>query len=564
MKAQLVERLQQLLNTEDIISIRDAVRDVRNDWKAETAKERQLQQEEFKAAEHPEGTEFVFEPHETEESFRTLLATYDDRVEEHGKKLAAERQQNFDSKSKLLAELETLVKGEENIGKAFATFNGIKEKWDTIGDVPGDKHHELHESFHKLAHEFFYNINIYKSLQDHDLKINQKKKEELIAASVALAEVQSIPELEVMVRKFQREWMDIGPSPRETYKELGDQFFAVLREAQTRIRSHYEKLEENHEQALANKRAVIEKMKAILEKETGNLGAWNKLTDETIALQEEWKNTGWARKKDNDEAWNEFRGLCDLFFERRGKFMGDRRAGYKDNRTKKEALIAKAKELQDSTDWKNTTEVFKKLQADWKGIGAADPRDEMKLWQQFRSSSDHFFKNKKEHTSNIAQEQVGNLEKKEELLKEIEEYQLTGQKAEDLKYLKEFSERWHSVGFIPKDNLKDIIDRYTKALDSKYGSINAEREEQEMNRFRSRVSNIKSGDNGQNNMRREEQFMREKIDRLKKDIQQYENNMTIFTGKGAEALRKDIEKKIQSAQREIEDIRKKIDLLKTV
>jgi Domain of Unknown Function (DUF349) len=301
-----------------------------------------------------------------------------------------------------------------------------------------------------------------------------------------------------------------------------------------------------------------------LEKETGNLGAWNKLTDETIALQEEWKNTGWARKKDNDEAWNEFRGLCDLFFERRGKFMGERRSGYKDNRVKKEALIAKAKELQDSTDWKNTTEVFKKLQADWKGVGAADPRDEMKLWQQFRSASDHFFKNKKEHTSTIAQEQVGNLEKKEELLKEIEEFQLTGQKAEDLKYLKEFSERWHSVGFIPKDNLKDIIDRYTKALDSKYGSINAEREEQEMNRFRSRVSNIKNSDNGQNNMRREEQFMREKIDRLKKDIQQYENNMTIFTGKGAEALRKDIEKKIQSAQREIEDIRKKIDLLKAV
>jgi hypothetical protein len=564
MKAQLVERLQQLLSTEDIPSIRDAVRDVRNDWKAETAKERQLQQEEFKAAGHPEGTEFVFEPHEQEESFRTLVSTYDDRVEEHGKKLAAERQQNFDTKSKLLSELESLVKDEENISKAFATFNGIKKQWDATGDVPGDKHHDLHESFHKLAHEFFYNINIYKSLQEHDLKINHKKKDELITASAALTEVQSIPDLEVMVRKFQREWMDIGPSPRETYKELGDQFFAILREAQTRIRAHYEKLEENHEQALANKRGVIEKMKTILEKETGNLAAWNKLTDETIALQEEWKNTGWARKKDNDDAWNEFRGLCDLFFERRGKFMGERRSGYKDNRVKKEALIATAKELQDSTDWKNTTEIFKKLQTDWKAIGAADPRDEMKLWQQFRSASDHFFKGKKEHTSTIAQEQVGNLEKKEELLKEIEEFQLTGQKSEDLKYLKEFSERWHSVGFIPKDKLKDIIDRYTKALDSKYGSINAEREEQEMNRFRSRVSSIKSSDNGQNNMRREEQFMREKIDRLKKDIQQYENNMSIFTGKGAEALRKDIEKKIQNAHREIEDIRKKIDLLKTV
>jgi len=563
MKAQLVERMQELLNSEEILSIRDAVRDVKNDWKAETAKERQLQQEEFKAAEHPEGSEFVHEPHELEENFRALVSTYENRVEEHGKLLAAERLQNFDSKKALLVDLEALVKEEENIGKAFSTFNGIKEKWDSIGDVPGDKHHDLHEGFHKLTHEFFYNINIYKSLQEHDLKINQKKKEELIAASTALNEVQNVQELEVMIRRFQREWMDIGPSPRETFKDMGDQFFAVLREAQTRIRAHYEKLEENHEQALANKRGVIEKMKLTLEKEVSNLAAWNKLTDETIQLQEEWKNTGWARKKDNDDAWNDFRGLCDLFFERRSNFMGERKAGYKDNRAKKEALITKARELQDSSDWKNVTEVFKQLQNEWKAVGSADPRDEMKLWQQFRSASDHFFKNKKGHTANIAQEQIDNLEKKEALLIEIEAFELIGQKVDDLKFLKEFSERWHSIGFIPKDRLKDIIERYTKALDSKYGSINAEREEQEMNRFRSRVSTIKASDNGQFAVRKEEQFMREKIDRLKKDIQQYENNMTIFTGKGAEAFRNDIEKKIVSAKREIDDIRKKLEMLKT-
>jgi hypothetical protein len=50
-----------------------------------------------------------------------------------------------------MAELETLVKGEENIGKAFATFNGIKEQWDTTGDVPGDKHHESTREFSQTS-----------------------------------------------------------------------------------------------------------------------------------------------------------------------------------------------------------------------------------------------------------------------------------------------------------------------------------------------------------------------------------------------------------------------------
>jgi hypothetical protein len=55
--------------------------------------------------------------------------------------------------------------------------------------------------------------------------------------------------------------------------------------------------------------------------------------------------------------------------------------------------------------------------------------------------------------------------------------------------------------------------------------------------------------------------MREKIDKLKHQIAQYENNMGIFTGKGAEALRKDIEKKIKATEREIEEIKKKMQLL---
>ncbi|MEY3397800.1 MAG: hypothetical protein RL220_394, partial [Bacteroidota bacterium] len=335
-----------------------------------------------------------------------------------------------------------------------------------------------------------------------------------------------------------------------------------LREAQLRVRAHYDQLEANHEQALANKREVIGKMKALLEREAGALPVWNKLTDEVLQLQEEWKNTGWAKKKENEEAWQEFRGLCDLFFERRNSFIGERRAGYKESRHKKEALIAKAKELQNSTDWKTATDEFKKLQAEWKEAGSADPRDEMKLWQQFRSASDFFFNNKKEHTQNIAHEQTDNLAKKEELLVEIESYQMSGDKAADLKHLKEFSERWHSIGFVPKDKLKTIIERYTKALDTHYGAINAEREVREMERFRSRISNIKGGDDAGRAIRREEQLMKDKIDRLKHDIQNYENNMLIFKGSGAEALRKDIEKKIQSAQREIEDIRKKLSLMR--
>lgn len=543
------------------MSIRDAVREIRNDWKAESAKERQLQLEAFKATEPAEDVEFVYVPHELEASLQETLKVYEDRIEEFGRKLAQERQNNLEVKLNVVSEMEALVKDEQNISKAFNTHKSLKERWDSTGDVPGDKYHDLNDKWQKLNHEFFYNINIYKTLQEHDLKINQKKKEELIEEAKKLTEVNVINDLEVLIKKYSREWMNIGPSPRETYKELGDTFFGVLREAQTRIQAHYDEIHKHSDENLVKKKALVQKMSEVLVMEITNAPTWNRWTDEVLKLQEEWRTIGWARKKDNEEVWQEFRGLCDLFFSKRNAFMDTKRAGNKVNKEKKEALIEKAKELQNSEDWKNATEALKKLQEEWKAVGSADPRDEQKLWQRFRSTCDHFFARKKENFAKVVGEQAQNLALKEDMLRELEALEITGNKGADLAALKAFGERWHAVGFVPKENVKQVMDKYNQLLDVKYGQINAGREEREMSSFRSRLDSIKGGADGETKLRRERSFMKEKIEKLKHQIAQYENNMGIFTGKGAEALRKDIEKKIKATEREIDDIKKKIELL---
>lgn len=565
MKTTLIEKLHALLQGDDITAIKEAVREIRNDWKAETAKEKQLQLEAYNAEPVEEGVErapFEYVPNELEEKFQELMKSYEDRVQEHGQRLAAERQKNLDDKLALIKEFETLVANEENIGKAFGEHKALKEKWDAIGDVPGDKYHELQDKWAHLNHEFFYNINIYKTLQEHDLKINQKKKEELIEEVKSLASVESVSELEILVKKFQREWMNIGPTPRETFKELGDAFFGHIREASSKIQAHYDVLHANSEENLAKKQALVEKMKEILQMEITNSTTWNKWTEEVIKLQEEWRTIGWAKKKENEEVWQEFRGLCDLFFSKRKEQFEQRRASFKEHKDKKEELILKAKALQDSSDWKATTEALKKLQEQWKAVGSADPRDEQKLWQRFRSACDIFFQKKKEHFSEMVTQQEENLRQKIALLEEIEATELTGNKSEDLAYLKSFGERWHGVGFVPKDNIKSIMDRYNAALDAKYGQINADREQREMHAFKNRIDSIKNtSGSGDNAVKRERFALRDKLDRLFAQIKQYENNMGFFTGKGAEAMRKEIEKKIKSTEREIEDIKKKMEML---
>lgn len=562
MKAELIARLEELLKAEDIQSIKTDVRNLIGDYNAETAKERHVQQEEFNAVEHEEGVDFQFSPNPIDEQFEQLLENYRERAREHGKKIAEEQKENLAIKTALLEELDKLIKEEENIKTAFDRFNLISEKWKATGDVPGDKFKDIQDQFTHQKDTFFYNVKIYKELREHDLKINHKRKEELIEKTRALLGMDSIREMDNLVRAYQREWNDIGPSSRESYKELGDTFFSVCREIIEKVRAHYDEIKGELEANLERKRALVEKMKQMLSLEIKNHSTWNKKTDEVVALQKEWKDSGFAPKKENEEIWQEFRGLCDLFFKSKGEYYESRRSEQDGSKEKKEVLIARARELQNSEDWKATTDEILTLQKRWKDCGASSPRDEQKLWQQFRAACDHFFQAKKKHYEGLGDRHEENLKLKLSVLEELEAFTLSGEKGKDILALKDFSARFSAIGHIPKEKMKEVMDRYHKALDKHYGSIDISEEERRMMNFREKVESAKDHGGSDNFIRKESNFLREKIDKLKTTVLQYQNNMEIFTGKGADALKKEIEKKIKQAEREIEDARKKLTLLR--
>jgi len=66
----------------------------------------------------------------------------------------------------------------------------------------------------------------------------------------------------------------------------------------------------------------LRKIKEIITKSEAASGqVWNNLTNDLVALQAEWKGIGRANAKDNDKVWNEFRELCDTFFEKKKVFF---------------------------------------------------------------------------------------------------------------------------------------------------------------------------------------------------------------------------------------------------
>ena len=161
--------------------------------------------------------------------------------------------------------MKELVANEEHIGKMFDAFNTLTEQWNAIGNVPGDQYKEVHDAWHRLRDEFFYNVNIYKQLQDHDLQVNLKKKEDLIAQAAQLSSVTDLKEKELLTRSYMKAWFDVGPSPRETYQEMADTFFGHTRGALEEIKAHFDGIREGFIKNLEAKQALVEEVRALVE-----------------------------------------------------------------------------------------------------------------------------------------------------------------------------------------------------------------------------------------------------------------------------------------------------------
>jgi hypothetical protein len=561
MRSDILNRIQELLKQEDLEAIRKDVRSAIDEFRALTNDEIRRQREAWQAEEHEPDEQFEYKPNADEQAFDAAVESFREREREWRKQVAEEQRANLALKEAMLERLRQTIQEEENIGAAFAVFNEVREEWEKVGDVPGDKHKDIHDVYYRLRDEFFYNINIYKELKENDLKINQKKKEDLIEQAKGLDAIEALQDKEKLARGLQKQWLDVGPSPRETYQEMADAFFGMIRPVFDEVKAHYDEIRATFAGNAEAKQALIDELRSFVAEEVeASHAGWKSATDKIIELQGKWKEIGFAGKEHNEEMWQTFRGLADVFFEKKQLFYDGLKAVSKENKDKKTALIEQAEALATSNDWRKTTDAMIALQKEWKAAGACAPGDEQKLWRRFRKAQDTFFKAKKAQFADKEAAEKANLNEKNALIDEIKGFELTGDRKADLDALKEFSSRWGAIGFVPRRSLDELMDRFRAAMDEKYDALSAQRSERSIDAYKQRVDNLAGDDD--RSIRREQSVLREKMDRLRSRVAKTEENLERFTGKGAEAIREQYEKSIKADRREMDEIREKLKLLR--
>ena len=281
-----------------------------------------------------------------------------------------------------------------------------------------------------------------------------------------------------------------------------------------------------------------------------------------MQFQDGWKKIGFGTKKENEELWAAFRIECDAFFAKKKAFFEAIRSQFDEVGNQKKQLVEKVQSLKNSTDWKATSEAIVKLQQDWKKLGNAGQRNEQQLWKDFRGACDAFFNAKQKHFEESDKLNETNLAAKLDIISKIETYEIGDNKRKALDDLKEFSAAFNAVGKVPFKEKDNVYNAYKTAIDAHYTKLKLEGAEKDAVMFQAKMDSLKANPNADKMIDRERKDMQLQVQNLKQEVNQYENNLGFFAkSKGADAMIKEIESKINGAKRKIEEYQRKIKLL---
>jgi hypothetical protein len=561
---EFIEKLKELVSTENILEVSKEVSELRSKFEDYVLEEeRKLQVAELEAKDRGE----TFEAPETDfgkDEFYTIYGAYQEKAKAIRSEKKATEEKNLGEKRSLIKRLEDIVQNEENIGAAFAVFKEVQEKWKEIGDIPRAKRNDIQAEYSKVIEDFFYNIKIYKELKDHDLHRNHQLKSDTIAKLKELSKLDKIKEIEAQLKQLQNDWEDIGPVPNEEWEKLKDAYWTEVRSVYERINRFYEDRRAKLQENLDKKGELLEQAKVMVAgiDELDSIKSWNNATKNLIDVQNNWKAVGFGPKKENDKIWKEFRTVCDTFFDAKAKFFESVHGEYDKLAEKKQKLVDTANELKESTDWKRTANELKKLQNQWRNIGHAGLKYEQKLWKSFRAACDHFFNAREVHFKAQDKEFEVNLKSKEELIEELQKAELPADKKEAIELLKSYSNRFNAIGMVPIKQKDSIYKNFKTALDALYAKLDLKGAEKEEVMFQARIDAMKASPNASRAFQNEKFELRKQIDKHTKEITQLENNLGFFANsKGADKLKQEVEKKIQTEYKKIEALKTRIKLI---
>jgi hypothetical protein len=560
-KEDLVKTLGELLDTRPVQDIRRDVETIKVSFYKKHRAGIDQKRKQF-IEEGGLSEEFQVPPDPVEEKAAELLRKYRDLRIEYNRHQDDSKTDNLRMRQEIIEEIKELIKSEESINKTFQEFRELQNRWREIGSVPQQNLNDLWETYHHHVEKFYDYIKINKELRDLDLKKNLELKIKLCEKAELLLLEPNVVNAFASLQKYHEQWREIGPVPKDKRTEIWDRFRETTSKINKKHQQYYQDLKESQKKNLDSKNLLSEKAEEIAEEVIESHKDWVKRTNDILELQKVWKTIGFAPKKDNNKIYGRFRAACDKFFEKKRNFYAQNLEEQETNLQMKLDLCIQAETLQESNDWKKTTDEFIRLQKRWKEIGPAPRKNSEQVWKRFRVACDRFFARKSEFFSTIDNTFERNLEAKENLIKEIRNFVRSDNSNADLAKLQAYQRQWTEIGFVPYEKKDDLQHRFREAINLQFDSLEVDEFRKSLIKFRNRIDEILQKPNPEGKIRFEREKYMVKLQQLKTDIGVWENNIGFFANtSNAESMLKDFEIKIKEARETIRLLEEKITII---
>ncbi len=354
---------------------------------------------------------------------KELLDKYREKKNDYTKVQEVEKYENLKRKYDIIDKIKDLVNREESINKTFHDFRTLQNDWHSIGVVPQSSLKDLWENYHHSVEVFYDYIKINKELRDLDLKKNLEAKVLLCEKAEELLLEPNPVNAFRSLQDFHNQWREIGPVPQESKNEIWERFKEATSQINKRHHEYFEKQKDDQRKNLDAKLALCEEVETINLMEIKNFRDFDERADKIVSLQKMWRTIGFAPKKQNNKVYQRFREACDTFFEKKRTFYADNKETQLNNLQLKTELCIQAESLQESTDWKSTSDALIKLQKEWKEIGPVPRKQSEKTWKRFRKACDQFFNRKTEFFANLDTSYEDNLKAKIAVIEELEKFE---------------------------------------------------------------------------------------------------------------------------------------------
>ncbi|MGC1390678.1 MAG: DUF349 domain-containing protein [Bacteroidales bacterium] len=491
-----------------------------------------------------------------------LLEKYKEKKTDYNKIQEVEKYENLKKKYDIIDKIKDLVNREESINKTFHDFRSLQNEWHSIGVVPQTSLKDLWENYHHYVEIFYDYIKINKELRDLDLKRNLEAKVLLCEKAEELLLEPNPVNAFRFLQDFHNQWREIGPVPQESKNEIWERFKEATSQINKRHHEYFEKQKDDQKKNLDAKVALCDEVDKINLLEIKNFKEFDEQADKVVELQKIWRTLGFAPKKQNNKVYQRFRDACDTFFEKKRGFYADNKEIQLNNLQLKTELCILAEALQESTDWKATSDALIKLQKEWKEIGPVPRKQSERCWKRFRKACDHFFNRKTEFFAALDTSYEDNLKAKLAIIEELEKFESGTDVQAAFERLKELQRKWTDIGFVPF-NLKDeITNKYRIAINKEFDKLKIGDEDKSILKYRTKLDNLKANPKASRKVRNERDKFFTKIKQLEGDIVLWENNIGFFAkSTNADTMIKEVEEKIENAKKLIKTLEEKVKMI---